>query len=151
MGLKDDINQTLKKYMIEKKPVEVATLRQIKTEIMKFETSGGDKKADDEQVQKILKSLAKQHQESIEIYQENGRDEAAAKEELELNLIKSFLPAEMDESTLEKVVDEAVTETGAASMKDMGGVMKKARELIAATGGAADGKLLSEMVKKKLS
>ena len=136
--------------MREKNNEALLALRQIKSEILKIESTEKDKSASDDEVQKVLKSLAKQHTESIEIYQKNGRDDAAKQEQLELDLIRSFLPAELDENALLEMVKDAIQETSASSMKDMGGVMKRVREMVSEKGASADGRLLSDLVKQNL-
>lgn len=150
MSLKTEIKDRMKTYMREKKQTELAVVRQIKTEIMKLETSGGQQEANDADVTKILNSLAKQHQESIDIYRENGRQEMLEKEELELTVIRSFLPEEISDTELSELVAQAIADTGASSKKDMGAVMKKSKELVEATGKSADGRKLSETVKNSL-
>lgn len=151
MSLKEAIVKKLKQSMIEKKSVEVTALRQIKTEITKFETSGAQQKATDEDVTKILNVLAKQHQESIDIYKANNRNDLLEKEEEELVLIKSFLPQEISAEDLEVIVNDAISETGAESKKDMGKVMQAAKKKVNESGLMVDGKSLSEKVKSKLN
>lgn len=150
MALKDEIKDRLKHYMREKMPTELTVVRQIKTEVMKFETSGSGAEAQDADVLKILNSLAKQHQESIDIFQKEGRDDLLEKELIELDVIKSFMPANVEGEELEALVDSAITSTGASTKKDMGPVMKAVRDAIAAKQAGVDGKVLSEMVKSKL-
>ncbi len=150
MSFKDDLKKKIMQAMRDKKQVELTALRQIKTEVMKVETSGSVKEIDEEGFIKILNSLAKQHQESIEIYKTNGRDEQLQQEELELAVIKSFLPAEIDASEIESLVESVISETGASTKKDMGNVMKGVKELIAAKNMMVDGKKLSDCVKSKL-
>ncbi|MBF0196732.1 MAG: GatB/YqeY domain-containing protein [Planctomycetes bacterium] len=151
MSLKDDIKKRLMQAMKAKNADELTVLRQIKTEVMKFETSGADKSASDEDVMKILNSLAKQHQESIDIYKENDRKDLLDKEVVELEIIKSFLPQEINDDDLQVLVEEVISEVGASTKKDMGQVMKRAREIVAEKGLMADGRALSEKVKSLLS
>jgi uncharacterized protein YqeY len=150
MSLKTEIKDRLKTYMREKKTTELTVVRQIKTEIMKHETSGSNQEASDADVIKILNSLAKQHQESIDIYRQNGREEMLEQEELELEVIRSFLPEEMSDADLAQLVDAAITETGASSKKDMGAVMKAVKAAIDDSGKSADGRKVSDLVKSKL-
>jgi len=103
---------------------------------------------DEDECVKILSSLAKQRGESIEMYRQGGRDDLAKKEEAELAMIKSFLPQPLAEEDLRRLVDEAISETGAGSPRDMGLVMKALGPKIR---GRADGKLVSEIVRQKLS
>jgi uncharacterized protein len=150
MSFKDDLKKKIMQAMRDKNQVELTALRQIKTEVMKVETSGSVKEIDEEGFTKILNSLAKQHQESIKIYKENDRTDQLEQEELELKVIKSFLPEEIDESEIESIVDSVISETGASTKKDMGAVMKGVRDIIAAKNLMVDGKKLSDCVKSKL-
>lgn len=103
---------------------------------------------DDAECMKVLTSLAKQRGESIEMFKQGGRQDLVVKEEAELALIKSFLPEELSEGALQKLVEEAISETQAGSPRDMGRVMKALAPKIQ---GRADGKVVSELVKQKLS
>lgn len=151
MSLKKEIAERLKLYMREKKTTELAVIRQIKTEIMKYETSGAGKEAEDADVIKIINALVKQHQESIEIYEKNSRADLLAIEVLELSVLKSLLPAEMSETEICALIDQAIAQTGASSAKEMGAVVKVVKEKIAEMGKNVDGRVLAENVKKKLS
>lgn len=103
---------------------------------------------DDAECTKVLASLAKQRSESIEMFKQGGRADLVAKEEDELALIKSFLPKALSEDELAKLVEEVISEAQASSPKDMGRVMKALAPKIQ---GRADGKVVSELVRQKLS
>ena len=150
MALKDEIKDRLKHFMRNKMATELTVVRQIKTEIMKFETNGSGSEAQDGDVLKILNSLAKQHQESIDIFAKENRTDLLEKERIELDVIKSFMPANIEGEELEELVDATIRSTGAESKKDMGPVMKKVRATIADKNLGVDGKVLSEMIKAKL-
>lgn len=138
--------------MREKKSEELACVRQIKSEIMKFETSiSKDAEASDEDVLKVLNSLAKQHKESIDIYTKNDRKDLLEKEQLELEVIESFLPSKLTGEELEALVNSVIASTGAQSKKDMGTVMKAVRGEVQNKGLSVDGQELSGFVKAKLS
>ena len=96
----------------------------------------------------VIKKQIKQRQESIEQYQKGGRQDLADKEIAELAILKSYLPAEMAEPELNKIIQDVIKETQASSIKDMGRVMKAVGEK---TAGRADNKVVSELVKKVLS
>jgi uncharacterized protein YqeY len=102
----------------------------------------------DEDVIAAIKKQIKQRQDSIAQYEKGGRQDLAAKESAELAILKSYLPEEMSEEQLGGIITEAVKESGAASMKDMGKVMKIVSTKVQ---GKADNKLVSELVKKALS
>ncbi len=103
---------------------------------------------DDQDVLKVLTSYARKVKDQIKSYGEGGRAELKAAAEAELAIVGEFLPAELDEGELEKLVREAVTETGAAGMPDMGKVMKAVLPKVA---GRADGGRVSALVKKVLA
>ena len=97
---------------------------------------------------RVVRSLAKQHKESIEQFRAAGREDLATKEEAELEILSTYLPAEMDQAQLEALVDAAIAESGASSMKDMGGVIKI---VMAKAQGQAEGGAVSALVKGKLA
>jgi len=96
----------------------------------------------------VVRKQIKQRQDSIEQFEKAGRDELAANEKAEIEILSRYLPAALTEEQIVAVVDQAVSETGASSKADMGKVMKRAQELSA---GRADGKILSAAVMKRLS
>ena len=102
---------------------------------------------DDAAVQKIISTLLKQRQDSIDQFKAGGREDLVAKETAELNFLLIYMPKQMTEAELREIVAWAVTEAKAAGPKDMGAVMKL---LMPKTAGKADGKLLSQLVKEKL-
>jgi uncharacterized protein len=102
---------------------------------------------DDAGVQKIISTSMKQRQDSIDQFKQGGREDLVAKEMAELKFLQSFMPAQMDEAEVRKVVEWAVAEAKASSPKDMGNVMKV---LMPKVQGRADGKLVNQIVKEKL-
>lgn len=151
MALKDEIKDRLKHFMRNKMATELTVVRQIKTEITKFETNGTGAEAQDEDILKILNTLAKQHQESIDIFAKENRTDLLEKEQIELDVIKSFMPANIEGEELERLVDSVILSTGAESKKDMGPVMKEVRSTLASKNLGVDGKVLSTMIKAKLT
>ena len=125
----------------------LGALRMIKTALKKQEVDSM-KPLDEPAEMQILKSLVKQRQEAAELFRQGGRPELAEKEEAELRLIESYLPAAPSEEEVEAAIAAAVAETGAASIKQMGVVMKAAQAKLA--GKRVDGKALSEKVRAKL-
>jgi len=111
-----------------------------------------DKKAalDDAETIRVLQGLVKQREDSIEQFAKANRPELVSKEEAEITVLRSYLPQEASEADVAAAVDRAVAETGAASPKDMGKVMKAALALLAASGRPADGKKVNEAVRKRL-
>jgi len=141
----------MKQYMRDKKSAELACVRQIKAEIMKFESNAKDLEAQDEDIIKILNSLVKQHKESIDIYSKNDRPEQLAQEKLELEVIESFLPAKVTGAELEQLVESAIVKVGAQTKKDMGLVMKAVRDQLQNANKSVDGQELSELAKSRLN
>jgi uncharacterized protein YqeY len=107
---------------------------------------GGD--LTDDEITKALQSLVKQRRDSIESYEKGGRTELAEKERAEIGYIEGYLPQAASAEEIDAAVDAAVAETGAASIKDMGTVMKAAMAKLA--GKAADGRLVSDAVRSRL-
>jgi hypothetical protein len=123
-------------------------LRLIKTALKKHEVDSM-KPLDEASEMQVLKSLVKQRHEAAEIFRKGGRPELAEKEEAELRLIESFLPAAPAEEEMDAAVAAALAETGITSLKQMGLVMKAAQAKLA--GKRVDGKLLSDKVRARLS
>lgn len=148
MTLNEKIIADITDAMKSKDAERLSTLRMVKANLMNRKIEKG---ADltDEEVQKALQSLVKQRRDSIEQYEKVGRNELAAKEALEISHIEAYLPQAATPEEIEQAVAEAVVETGAASMKEMGVVMKAAQAKLA--GKTADGRMVSEAVKAKLS
>ena len=148
MSLKDKVVADMTAAMKAKDAARTSTLRMVKAAIMHREKEGGDELTDDD-VMKLLRSQVKQRRDSVEQYQKAGRQELVDKETAEITVIESYLPQAASEAEIETAVNESVAETGATSMKDMGVVMKAVMPKLA--GKNADGRLVSETVKKKLA
>jgi len=147
MTLQMQLNDSMKEAMRAKDSLRLNAIRLIKTAVKNREIDER-RELGEQEVIAVLSSLVKQRKESAQVYRENDRVELAEKEELELAVIQSFLPAQIDEAGIREIIEAAVTETGAASPKDMGKVMKI---VSAQTLGRADGKLVSELVKARLA
>jgi uncharacterized protein YqeY len=125
-----------------------STLRMVKAAMMNRQIEKGSE-LDDDDMQKLLRSLVKQRRDSIEQYEKAGRQELVDKEQAEVDVIEGYLPQAASRDEIEQAVAGAIAETGATSMKDMGKVMKAAQAALA--GKNADGRTVSEIVKSKLS
>jgi hypothetical protein len=149
MTLVERLNQDLTAAMKARDAARTSTLRMAKAAIMNKEI---DKKGalDDGEAIKLLQGLVKQREDSADQYQKANRPELAEKEQGEIVILKSYLPAEVTDVEVAAAVDKAVAETGASSLKDMGKAMKAALAALAASGKAVDGKRVNEAVKKKL-
>lgn len=148
MSLKQQIISDMTAAMKAQDAPRTSTLRMVKAAIMNREKEGGGE-ISDEDVLKLLRSQVKQRRDSIEQYQKAGRQELADKELAEIAIIETYLPKAASQEEIDQAVAAAITETGASSMKDMGGVMKATMAKLA--GKNADGKMVSETVKTKLS
>ena len=149
MNFQDQLNFKLKAAMREKNKVALESLRAIKSAILLLQTQSGTKETpDDNEITKLLQKLVKQRKESASIYREQGRVDLAEPEEAQISIISQFLPEQLSPEEVEKVIDEVIQLVGATTMKDMGKVMGMANKKIA---GKADGKIIAEIVKKRLS
>lgn len=145
--LKSRIRDDLKAAMKAREKGRTGTIRMLLAAIQAAETEGSKHEVTDDDVQKIIAREIKKRRESAQIYRDNGREDLAETELAEAEVLESYQPAQLDDAELSALVDEAVAETGAESMAQMGAVMKAAT---AKAAGRADGKRLSEAVKKRL-
>jgi uncharacterized protein YqeY len=147
MSLKERIDSDMIQAAKAKDKIRLSAIRMIKTAVHNREIDL-KRPAEDTEILQVLSSLTKQRNDSIEQFRKGGREDLVSKETQELQIIKSFMPAEMSKEELEAEVRKVISETGAAGPKDMGKVMKA---VMARVTGKADGKMVSEMVKSILS
>lgn len=147
MALKLRLESDLKSALKSRRTSDVAALRLILA-AMKNEELAKRKELDDSDIIGLLSTLAKQRRESITAFEQGGRADLVEKEKAELELIQTYLPKQLTEKELDKLIDEAIAEAKPESPSDMGKVMKI---VMPKTKGRADGKLVSELVRKKLS
>lgn len=147
---KQELKEELKQSMLARNELKTSTLRMIISALgyYEIEKGGAGYEATDEDVLSVLQKQAKQRRDSIEQFQAAGRDELVLKETKELELIEVYLPKQMDEDTIKKLVDEAVVQTNATSASDIGKVMGV---LMPKVKGKADGGIVSRIVKEKLN
>lgn len=148
MSLKQKILDDIKGAMKNKNTDVLSTLRFLNAQIKNKEIEMRPNEITDEDVIAVIKKSVKQRQDSIEQYEKAGRTELADNEKTELKILETYLPAMMSEEQIAVIVKEAITATGASSMKDMGGVMNYVREK---TKGSADNRIVSQLVKSSLS
>ena len=148
MTLAEKIVSDLTASMKAQDAARTSTLRMVKAAMMNRQIEKGGP-LDDEELSRLLRSLVKQRRDSIEQYEKAGRQELVDKETAEIEVIKGYLPQAASREEIEAVVVEAIASTEANSMKDMGKVMKAAQAALA--GKNADGRVVSEIVKSKLS
>ena len=147
MTFLERINQDIIVAMKAKETDRLSTLRMVKTSLKNKEIEKMAPLEDAEAI-KILQSLVKQRRDSIESYQQAGRAELAAKEAAEIKFIEAYLPAALDEAAITHIVAAAVAETGAATMKDLGVVMKAV--MVKLAGQTVDGKVVNQIVRAQL-
>ena len=148
MSLKQKILSDLTASMKAQTAERTSTLRMVKAAMVNREIEKGDE-LDEDEMQKLLRSLVKQRRDSVEQYEKAARLDLVQKETAEIGIIESYLPAAASEGEIEAAVLSAIEETSATSMNDMGRVMKAAQAKLA--GKNADGRTVSELVKSKLS
>ena len=149
MGLKQQIDADIRKAMLSKNKEELESLRSIKSLILLAETEkGGVEEISPETEKKLLMKAAKQRKESAEIFDKQGRKDLADRELLQLEVINRYLPKQLSEEEIKKAIVNVIKEVGATGPQDMGKVMGVATKKLA---GQADGKLISDVVKKILS
>lgn len=151
--MENKIQKDIALAMKAKDETTLMSLRAVKTAIMQYKTSSNfkgnrDDKLNDIDVIKIMQKLVKERKESAEVYKNAGRSELAEKEINEANVIESYLPKQLSESEVEKIVKETIQEIGAISIKDMGRVIAAVN---IKANGQTDGKTISSIVKKILN
>ncbi len=147
MSLEGKIMAAMKSAMKNKEKEKLTALRAVKSAILLQKTSGSGAEMTEADEIKMLQKLVKSRKESLAIYKEKGREDLAAVEATEIEVIQEFLPEAMSEEDIKKVVEEVVAQVGATSMKDMGKVMGIASKKLA---GSADGRVISSIVKSIL-
>ncbi|WP_413291573.1 GatB/YqeY domain-containing protein [Bdellovibrio sp. HCB337] len=138
----------VKEAMKSKDQLKLNTLRFLQAAVKNREIELRPNAITSDEVMGVIKKLVKQRKESIEQYQNGGRQDLADQEAAELKVLEGYLPAQMGRDQVEKVVTEVIAALGAKTVKDMGPVMK---EVIARTAGTADNKTVSEVIKSKLT
>jgi uncharacterized protein YqeY len=148
--LKDQLKNELKQSMLAKNAVKTSVLRMLLSAIGYYEIQkgGAGYAASEEDVQTVTQKEMKQRRDSIEQFEKGGRMDLAEKEKAELAILTGYLPSQMGQEEIERLVKEAVTQTGASTLSDIGKVMSA---LMPKIKGKADGKIVSDLVKQELS
>ena len=147
MSLKDQLNSDMKEAMKAKQAERLSTIRQLRSAIKNKEIEL-QKELDDDAVISVIGTLCKQRREAAQMYRDNERLELADKEEAELLVLQDYLPAQLGTAELGEIIAAVIAEVGATTPKDLGKVMP---QVLARTKGAADGKLVSQLVREQLS
>ena len=142
------ITQDLKEAMKAKDQAALRGIRAIKAAILLPKTDGSGSTLDNASEIKLVQKLVKQRKESLEIFEKQGREDLAVTEREEIAVLERYLPEQMDEAELEALLKKIIDQTGATEMRDMGKVMGMASKQLA---GKADGKAISEVVKRLLA
>lgn len=148
MSLQTQITEALKTAMKSKDQIALEALRAIKSELLLVQTSGSDSAISEQDEVKILQKLVKQRKESADVFTAQNRLDLAEPELAQIKVIEQFLPEQMSEEEVEKIIAQIVKEGSFSGMQDMGKVMGLANAKLA---GAADGKTISAVVKKLLT
>ncbi len=146
--LEKNIAETLKQSLKNGEKIRVSVLRMLRSEIANKKIEDGVKELDDEKVAVIVQKMARQHKESIEQFRKGGRDDLVKKETEELAVLEEYLPEQLSEEELSRIISESITRTGASSPGDMGRVMS---DVMSRVQGRADGKTVNRIVKEKLT
>ena len=148
MSLSEQLQKDIVTAMKAKDELRLAVLRMIKSALQLKEVEKKRPLDGPESVQ-LLQTLAKQRKESIDQFAKGGRQDLVDKETRELKILETYLPAGASQAEMDAAITKAITDTGATSIKQMGAVVKAAREAL--TGKAVDGKALSDLVRDRLS
>ena len=146
--LEDQLQKDYIQAMKDRDAVKSSTVNFLRAQLKNVRIEKRSEALEDKDVIAVIKKQIKQRQDSIEQYEKGGRNDLADKETAEMAILKTYLPEELSGEVLQQLVDQAVAETGAQSMKDMGNVIKA---VAAKAQGKADNRVISELVKKALS
>jgi len=146
LALISDIKQDLKQAMLEKNDLVRDTIRMFLSEVQRYEIDNKEE-VDDTKALQIINKMIKQRNDSISQFRDGGRDDLADKEQSEVDILSKYKPAQLSEEEVAVKVNEAIEQSGASSMQDMGKVMGQLKSLA----GSADMGLISKLVKEKLS
>ena len=150
MGLQERLSDDMKEAMKSRNAERLSALRMIRSEILNLEKEGKGS-PDDAAIVQMLNRMARQRMDSIEQYRAGNREDLAAREEAELLIIKSYLPESVSAEEINEAVEQAIAQTGASSIKEMGKVMGMALKLLKESGKGVDGAAVSDAVKMRLS
>ena len=148
MSVVEAVSAAITDAMRQKDAARLSALRMLKAALMNKDVEKGHD-LDDAEARQVVSALVKQRRDSIEQFQKGGRQDLVDKERAEVAILETYLPPAADPALVERAVADAIVETGAVTAKDMGKVMKAALARLA--GQTVDGKILSELVRKKLT
>lgn len=146
--LEEKILNDYKEAMKSKDTLRSSTISFLRAEMINVAIAKKKKSLDDNECISVIRKQIKARQDSIEQFTKGNRQDLADKEAKELEMLKAYLPPELEVDEIKKIIEEAISLTGAQEMKDMGKVMKEVNAKVA---GSADGKLVSDLVKERLT
>lgn len=147
MSLEEKLLEEMKQAMKTNDKIRLSTIRMIRSSSKNKEIELR-RKLEDEDIIKVIQGMVRKGEESIEQFQAGGRTDLVEKEKMEIEILKSFLPQPIPQEEIIKIIDETIQETHASSLKDLGKVMKAVMPRL---GGKADGKVINQLVKERLS
>ena len=148
MSIQNLISEDIKKAMLAREVDKLAALRSVKSAILLEASKDGSSEISDDIALKIIVKLVKQRKDSAQIYKEQNRPDLESDELKQLKYLEFYLPEQLSNDEIETIVNKIIVDNNASSMKDMGRVMGIASKVL---GGKADGKLIAQIVKEKLS
>ena len=148
MGLREQILGDIKEAMKNKEAERLSAIRMLQSAIKYREIELRPNEITDQEVMGVVRKLAKQRKDSIAEFEKAGRNDLVDKEKFELGVLEAYLPAQMGQDQVAAIVAEVIAAQGATSQKQMGAVIK---EVMNRTSGQADGKMISDLVRAKLS
>jgi len=147
MSLEERLVEEMKQAMRSNDKLRLSTIRMIRSASKNKEIELR-KKLDDEDILRVIQGMVRKGEESVEQFQAGGRTDLVEKEQTEIEILKSFLPQPVSQEEILRVIDQSIEETQASSLKDLGKVMKSVMPKL---GGKADGKLINQLVRERLS
>ena len=148
MSIQNLISEDIKKAMLAREVDKLAALRSVKAAILLEASKDGSSEVSDDIALKIIIKLVKQRKDSAQIYKEQNRQDLESDELKQLEYLELYLPEQLSKDKIEIIITKIIVDVNASSMKDMGRVMGLASKEL---GGKADGKLIAQIVKEKLS
>jgi uncharacterized protein len=147
MSLEEKLVEEMKQAMKSNEKLRLSTIRMIRSAVKNKEIEQRSELTD-EGITKVIQGLVRKGEESVEQFRAGGRTDLVQKEEKEIEILRSFLPQPISREEILRIIDQSIEETQASSSKDLGKVMKS---VIPKLGGKADGKLINQLVKERLS
>jgi len=147
MEIQNRLSEDLKTAMKAKEKVKVATIRMVRAQLKDFQIEKRDELTEEDEIS-VLTNAAKKRKEALEFYEKSDRQDLIEQEKQELEIISAYLPAQLSKEEVEKVVLKVLEEVGASSTQDLGKVMGAAMKDLK---GKADGRMVQEIVREKLS